>query len=404
MNKGIRAVAGSALVMFFPGALAFGLPGVLGPYWQAEFDVGRGTTGAIMFFVLASLGIFMFLVGRWQERLGPRAMMTIGGVLCGLALLVLAFGSTIYMVYLWGFLNGTASCFTYMPALTVVQRWYPSRRGLVSGLVNLVFGSAAAVMVPLFGLMLSGRLGYRGMTLAVAGAALLFGVVAAQLVSLPSALPPSAALAQALRAQPVSSLTVAEGVRTRNFWLIWLVWALQGAAGIAMVTLSVGYGLHRGFELESAVVILTAFNLTNGLSRILTGYFSDRIRRNLTMGGAFAASAAAYLVLPHVEGLAEAAVLAAVVGFGFGTLFAVSAPLAADCFGMAHFGAIFGLVFTAYGFVAGLLGPTLGGVLVDAAGGGFTLVFTYLGLLCLAAAVLIQFVRPDKRGSSRIKG
>jgi OFA family oxalate/formate antiporter-like MFS transporter len=396
--------------MFWPGALAFGFPGVLGPYWQDTFKVGRGATGAIMFFVLASLGIFMFLVGRWQQRLGPRMMMTIGAMLCGVALVILAFATDIYMVYVWGFLNGTASCFTYMPALTVVQRWYPARRGLVSGIVNLVFGSAAALMVPLFGLMLVG-LGYRAMNLVIAASALVFGVLVAQIVSLPPApATPRHATAPAgsgsspvrvpglptARTLPARSLTVAEGLRSRNFWLIWLVWAFQGAAGIAMVTLSVNFGIYKGFELESAIVILTAFNLTNGLSRILTGYFSDRIRRNLTMGVTFAAAAAAYFALPHVEGLAAAAVLAAVVGFGFGTLFAVSAPLAADCFGMDNFGAIFGLVFTAYGFIAGLLGPTLAGVLVDAAGGGYTVVFSYLGALCLVAAVLIQFVKPGR--------
>jgi OFA family oxalate/formate antiporter-like MFS transporter len=86
--------------------------------------------------------------------------------------------------------------------------------------------------------------------------------------------------------------------------------------------------------------------------------------------------------------------LAAVIGFAFGTLFAVSGPLAGDCFGMMHFGAIFGLLFTAYGFVSGPIGPWLSGYILDQSQGNYTLVFSYLGLMYLAAVVLILMVRP----------
>ncbi len=91
-------------------------------------------------------------------------------------------------------------------------------------------------------------------------------------------------------------------------------------------------------------------------------------------------------------------VLSATIGFAFGTLFVMSAPLAVDCFGIRHFGAIFGLVFTAYAFVAGPLGPWLSGHLLDLTGGDFTVVFGYLGSCYFVAAVLIWFVRPPQRG------
>ncbi len=414
-RPGPLAVAGSALALFWPGAFAFGLPGVLGPHWQETFGVGRGAVGAIIFFMLASLGVFMFLVGRWQERLGPRVMIAIGGVLAGLSVVALPFASSIHLVYVWAFVSGTSSSFIMIPALTVVQRWYPRRRGLVSGLVNLVFGSAGAIMSPLFAFGL-GALGYRNMNLIAGALAVGFGLAISRLVSLPEIAgaveghvsparnvtydEPRAGDGPLLGRTPaVPSLTVGQSLRTRNFWLIWAVWALQGAASVAMVSLSVSFGVSRGFAFESAVVILTAFNVTNGLSRILTGYFSDRIHRVRTMGATFLAAGLAYLLLPHMNALGSIAFLAAVVGFGFGTMFAVSAPLAVDCFGMAHFGAIYGLIFTAYGFVAGALGPLLGGTLADTTG-GYPLVFGYLGVLCLASAVLIQFVRPPRAPSS----
>jgi OFA family oxalate/formate antiporter-like MFS transporter len=147
-------------------------------------------------------------------------------------------------------------------------------------------------------------------------------------------------------------------------------------------------------------MILTAFNITNGASRLLTGYLSDIVGRNFTMSVTFLAAGCAYLVLPHVGSLTWAAFLAATIGFGFGTLFAVSAPLVTDCFGMKHFGAIFGLVFTAYGFAAGLIGPSLSGYILDATNGNFGVVFSYLGVFCLMSGVFIRFVLPPHASAS----
>jgi OFA family oxalate/formate antiporter-like MFS transporter len=276
----------------------------------------------------------------------------------------------------------------------VVQQWYPRRRGLASGLVNLAFGFSAAIMSPLFSRMIL-HFGVPATTLILGAAALLFGLAAVPFVNPPdpSCTPPQASAAKAPHAVAFS-LNVSQSLRTRAFWLLWFTWALAGAAGISMVTLSTAFGVARGLPVHDAVLILTAFNVTNGLSRLVSGFLSDFFGRNATMAVAFLAAGFAYLLLGHVEGLALWAVLATAVGFAFGTLFAVSAPLAGDCFGMKHFGAIFGLIFTAYGFVAGVVGPWFSGHVLDVTQGNFTLVFYYLGAFCLASAGLIWFARP----------
>ena len=159
-----------------------------------------------------------------------------------------------------------------------------------------------------------------------------------------------------------------------------------------MVTLSVAFGLSRGFSFAEAVLILTCFNLSNGLSRIIAGYLSDLAGRRILMSITFLAASAAYFSISCASGLMELCILAIIVGFAFGTLFACSAPLASDCFGLKHFGAIFGLVFTAYGFVSGIIGPSLGGYVVDLTDGKYSVVFTYLGVFSLISGVIINFV------------
>jgi OFA family oxalate/formate antiporter-like MFS transporter len=163
-----------------------------------------------------------------------------------------------------------------------------------------------------------------------------------------------------------------------------------------MVILSTAFGHSMGLGPRESVLLLMAFNITNGFGRYLSGHVSDRIGRNRTMAVVFLAAGCAYGLFSLVEGLLVWSVLAAFVGLAFGTLFAVSAPLASDCFGMKHFGAIFGLVFTAYGFVAGPFGPWLSGYILDVTGGRFDRVFGYLGVSYLVAVILIWFVRPQR--------
>jgi OFA family oxalate/formate antiporter-like MFS transporter len=418
------AVLGSCIAIFWPGALTFAFPGVMAPLWQEMFQVGRAATGLTIFFMLAAVGIFMFLVGRWQERWGLRRMMALGLALTAFASLVAASAQSIYSVYAWAALNGMASCFVYVPALTLVQWCYPMRRGLVAGTVSMVFGLAAAIMSPLFGIMLE-ALGYRNLNLAAALLTLSIGLLGAYFARAPQAWETAArarragkdarAAAAARRAETMKaaaetteepatqivvasrSFTVTESLHTKSFWMLWATWTFAGAAGVSMTILATGYGLFLGFALPSAILLLTAFNLANGTSRLASGILSDRFGRNWVMSLAFLAAGLAYLALPWTATFWACAFLAAVVGFSFGTLFSVSAPLVADCFGLDHFGAIFGLSFAAYGFVAGPLGPTLSGYVLDLFDNNYTIVFLYLGVFCLLASFLIRQVVPPRR-------
>ncbi len=387
-RQGLAALIGSAVAIFWPGALAFGLPGVLIPHWQQSLGVGRGALGSFMYVLLMALGCFMYLTGRWQLKLGARKIMALGALALGLSQVMAVYIDSLASLYVWAFVSGVGQCLVYIPALSTVQRWFPERRGLVSGLVNLVFGGAAAPMSPLFAAWLP-SLGYAGLNLAVGGVTVVVGLAAAWFCEFPPG--PAAGPAGGPK-----SLTVSQTLRLGVFWRLWGVVALVGAAGVSMVTLAAAYGQSLGLGLSQAVWILAGFNLGSGLSRLMMGWLSDVIERGLAMSLAFALAAGAYLTLPWVAQPWLAVCLAALVGGAFGTLFAVSGPLAGDCFGPKHFGEIFGLLFTAYGFVAGGMGPSLAGYLLDYSGGSFLPVFSYLGLLCLAAAFLVRGVRPPQ--------
>jgi OFA family oxalate/formate antiporter-like MFS transporter len=380
-----------ACAIFWPGSFIFGLPGTLRQHWQQAFGAGAGAVGGTVFFILLGATCCMYLCGRLQEKISPGRLASIGAVMCGGSSIWVSQVANMVEVNAWAFFLGASSAFVYLPGLTVVQRWYPERRGLVAGFFNMAFGLSAAVMSPVFSLLLS-KWGYQALTLTAGCAALIIGLAAAALIRFPEADRSPPASKSSIAELP--SRSVPEALQSREFWCLWLTWVFAGAAGASMLVLATGFGLSRGLDLSHAVVLLTAFNLTNGCGRLISGYFSDSIGRTRTMAISFAGAGIAYLIMPHLATLWVWAILAAVIGYAFGTLFAVSGPLAGDCFGMTHFGAIFGLIFTAYGFLSGPLGPWLSGYILDVTSGNYPLVFSYLGLLYLGAAGLILLVQP----------
>ena len=394
--KGILSVFSCSVTVIFPGALMLAYPGVMAIYWQKLFHVGEAPIGNVLFFMWLPVGLFMFLVGQLLRRYGTRIINTIGSLICGLNILIMANPSDMVSVYLWAALHGLGTCSVYNTALTAAQQWFPHRKGLISGLVNTAFGLSAALMVPLLG-YLARSMDYVSMHVVLSVAIMVVGLAAGQFV-----MPPKGEAFSTIKGQEQldqnkpqpPEFTVIEALKTRSFWLIWITWALQGAAGMSMLTLTTAYGLYRGFSLESAALILMAFNMTNGGSRIVTGILSDVLGSARVMAVSFFAAGVAYLFMPHVHSLLGTVTLAAIMGFAFGTLIAVTAPMVVDCFGLSHFGAIFGIVWSAFGFVSGLIGPSLCGYLLDVSGGKFTVVFSYLGLCSLISAIIIRFVRP----------
>jgi len=396
---GLPVLAASCLAIFWPGAFIFGFPGVMARHWQQVLQADRAAIGGTLFFVLAAAGIAMFMTGRLMRKFGAARLTAFSGLLCGSSVVLVAFATDIRNVYTWAFLVGASSAFIYLPALTVVQAWFPHRRGLVSGLVNMVFALSAAVMAPLFSAGLE-MFGYRGITIVTGLAALGAGLLAAPFMRLPGdgqGKPPVNARTSSL---PAVSLTAGQAIRTRNFWFLWFVWVLAGGAGIVMVTLSAHFGLSRGLPLAKAVLLLTAFNLTNGLGRLVSGYLSDFIGRSRTICLAFVLAGTAYLLMPHLQCVAAWSCLAALIGFGFGTQFAVAAPLISECFGLRYFADIFGLLFTGYGFLAGVAGPYFTGLLLDLYPGNFQLVFSCLACFFFISAVLILNTRPHPPNSA----
>ena len=336
------AVIACALAIFNSGALFFGYPGVLTVYCQQELGASSGQTGWIMTFACLGVGLLMFLSGSIHAKIGTRKCFLIGSVILLADMFLATFADSMWLMYLWAFLVGAGNGFIYGPGVTTVQNWMPKRRGLASGILNLAFGTAAAIMSPIYtGLI--GSIGFKNTNYVVMGMIVVLTGIALTFSELPqfSKLPDS--LMQQLErekaeAMPVNkggsearSYTPREAVRTKGFWMLWLCWAFMGAAGIAMVSLSGPYAISIGL---ASATVLTAFNLTNGIGRIVAGTLSDLMGRNATCCIAFAVGGVGYVLLPFLRSLVAVGIGAARVGLALRTPFSASAPRVSDLFGL----------------------------------------------------------------------
>ena len=406
-RKGWLAVIACALATFNSGALFFGYPGLMTPYWRELLQVDAAATGLIMTFACLGVGCLTLVSGSVHPKIGTRRSFLIGTVILFACMMVANQIDNIVFVYIWAFLNGAGTGFIYGPSLTTVQHWFPQRRGLATGIVNLFFGTSAAVMSPVYAL-LQNRLGYKTMNYVVLAMIVIINLLALLFAELPDRAKLTEEetkgrqeILDKMRQQADSKgptlaskdYTVKEALKTRGFWAVWLAWVFVGAAGISMV--SQGGNFATSIALPS-VVVITAFNLTNGIGRIVAGSLSDFIGRNATGCVAFVMGAVGYVLLPFCHNPVLVAVLAAFVGFAFGTLFAISAPLVSDLFGLKHYSTIFSLVFVAYGFISAIVGPALVGLLLELTGENYTIVFPLLAVFCLLGALCIMLARHSK--------
>lgn len=270
---------------------------------------------------------------------------------------------------------------------------------MASGVVNLIFGISAAIMVPVFRVWLD-SIGYTWTIIIGAIGIGVVGLIAAQFTEFPKQ-PAVVASSSAAPAPPViTGMTMKETVKTLTFWMVWLCWALAGGAGIGMVMHSTSIALFLGIAGTSVALCLTFFNLANGLSRIISGFLSDRFGRKAVLCVGFILGAIGNFLIPVLGGnLAALLIFNLFAGFSFGTLFAVSGPLAMDYFGVKHFGAIFGIMFTAYGFIGSWDGPWIGGFLADVTGSYSTTCILF-GIFCLISAILVLLLKKPLQPTS----
>ncbi|OUM57677.1 hypothetical protein PIROE2DRAFT_64865 [Piromyces sp. E2] len=387
--KKLCTILGCGLLVFWAGVNCFGYPGVMSVYWKDEFHVGDGETGLVVTFIIVALAFSMFVGGHIHLKWGLTCCIISGLVIVCIGYLFLFIAKSIYYVYAYSFICSFGFSFFFSSSLTAAQQAFPSKRGLMSGVVNLIFGVAAAIMTPVLNALLNGP-GYTFTNTLTIIFVLLCTFIAYALLWFSG----STKSENMTTANSPDDLSIKETLTTREFWTIWLQWTFIGSAGMSIVSLAKSYSISIG---ETGVIVLTAFNLANGVCRIFVGLLSDIIGIKLTGVIAYSLMLIGYICLPHIHRVSLVCLGVVGVGIGIGTLFTISPPLISKIFGLSNFGAIYGLIFTGYGTIGAFIGPALSGFILQKTNNNYLVVFTYLATMDFIGILLILTVQEKKK-------
>ncbi|MFW9789017.1 MAG: OFA family MFS transporter [Candidatus Thorarchaeota archaeon] len=363
---------------------------------------------------LASFALFMIFAGRWQDRVGPRKVSTAGGVLLGLGVAlsglvdILGISSsmvegTVYLVVTYGIIGGAGIGFAYVCPIAALVKWFPDKRGLMTGVAVAGFGGGALIfnfveqyLIGFFG-------GVIGIPLIILGVVyFLFVIIGSQML----VNPPTGWLPEGYTPPPTTAdgagtgMMPGEMIRTGSFWMLWLMFVFAATAGL----MTLGNVVSAAGEIDSLVVTLelgaliaSIMSVFNAAGRIVWGRVSDKIGRISTFVVMFlilAIAMFAFAFVPTGTSWTLVTVIASVVGFCFGGNFALFPSATADYFGSANVGKNYGVVFTAYG-IAGILGALVAGTFGAIA--GYSLAFLITGVLAIIAILLTLGLRSIRR-------
>ncbi len=352
-----------------------------------------------------TLGLAAFAGGLWMRAKGPRVVGMTGGLLFGLGVYLASFsGHGLWVLYLtYGILGGAGIGLSYIVPIATLVKWFPDRRGFITGVAVAGFGAGALVTAPIATRLIQ-SIGVL-QTFAWLGAASLVLVMGAAFFMEE---PPAGWQPEGWNPAPgdltavASGYTLREALASWQFYALWGVLFLNVSAGISIISQASPMAQEiTGVNPALAATMVGIISIANGAGRFLWAWLSDTFGRRWVFLAMFVLQAGVFSLLPgiHSFGLftAFAFVILLCYGGGFGTMPA----FCADYFGSREVGSIYGLMLTAWG-CGSALGPMLIAHVRQSTGKYGQALFAVAAIMA-ASAVLPFFLKPPSRlGSARL--
>lgn len=373
-------------------ALIFGAMYAFGAFFEAiqqTFHAGRFSVSA----VFSGTAFVYYLLGLVSGALADRfSVRWIVGA--GIALLALGFAlgsqatSLTMLLLLFCAFVGLGVGLVYIPAITVVQRWFVRQRSRASGLALAGTGLGTLVGPVLAGALLQ-HLDWRGTLQCFALGIAVLGLGAAWLlVGQPAdvGLRPDGDAVPRTPAHAATSLgmTRAQALGSARFWWFFAsIFLASIGLFVALVHIS-PQARALGIAPARSPVLIGLIGVGNVLGRLVLGSLGDRLgprRLLLWLTVALALASGLWLQAGAFWSLAAFALL---FGAANGGCIALYPAVAADWFGTRHLGAILGALYVSVGLAA-LLGASAAGWLFDQTQ-SYALPILASGLAALAAA------------------
>jgi MFS family permease len=437
MNRWL-VVVGAILIQLALGAIYAW--SVFTPKLTTSSGVYQFTAGEAAWIFSAGLFFFalvMVWAGKKLATIGPQKLAMAGGLTLGLGyILAGAFGdSFIKQLIFIGIIGGSGIGLAYVVPIAVGVKWFPDRKGMLTGLAVAGFGFGATIWVKWAGSWGGGLLNNLelfGLD-TVRSVFVLYGIIFAVMVFLGSLVmkdPPRGWLPQGYTPPEANSVKASgqvnfetnEMLKTPQYYMLFTTFVFSALAGLMVIYCIKLFGIDAltyaklgslnpsSPEFQNTVqwasvtagTAMAVYAILNGLGRIIWGIISDKLGRKLSIFLMCLLQGIIMLLLYKLGANKTSFIIAAsIIGFNFGGNFALFPAATADFFGNKTVGKNYGFVFFAYG-IAGIAGPQIAGLFKDAAQGAETPAawltpFIIAGVACILGAIIILFIKSPKK-------
>jgi OFA family oxalate/formate antiporter-like MFS transporter len=347
------------------------------------------------------LGVSAFFGGLWLNKKGPRVVALTGGFLYGLGVFLASFSADrLWWLYLsYGLIGGIGLGFAYIVPVAVLVKWFPDRRGLITGVAVGGFGAGALVTAPAATSLMQ-RVGVL-QTFAWLGVAYL---VVSMATGYFMQNPPEGWKPVGWTPSPTQSAqraakdyTLGGALKTWQWWALWVLLFLNTSAGISLISQE----SPMFQEIAKASVIVAAgmvgiASIGNAVGRILWAWISDVLTRRWTFAVMFLLQVGLFWMLPGVASVAVLTVVSFIILMCYGGGFGTMPAFAADYFGSKNVGPIYGLMLTAWGS-ASAFGPLLIAHLRQSSGSYVSGLHVIAGIMAVSVLLPILVSPPKAR-------
>jgi MFS transporter, OFA family, oxalate/formate antiporter len=344
--------------------------------------------------------------GLWLNRKGPRIVALTGGTVYGLGVFLTSFSHNLTWLYFsYGLIGGIGLGLGYIVPVTVLVKWFPDLRGLITGIAVGGFGAGAVITAPVATRLIQSVGVLR--TFAYLGIAYLIVTVVAALFMLnppdgwkPKGWVPAAShISQRLG----RDFTLGEALKTWQWWALWLVLFLNTCAGMSIISQEAPlFQEETGVTAAVAASMVGLASIGNAVGRVFWAWVSDLVTRRATFFVMFAGQFLLFWFLPNIATAWFLTIVTFVVLMCYGGGFGTMPAFVTDLFGPKHVGPIYGLMLTAWGF-ASAFGPLLIAHMREAAGSYRGALHVIAGVMAISTLLplLVRPPQPRQKGTTK---
>jgi OFA family oxalate/formate antiporter-like MFS transporter len=352
-----------------------------------------------------ALGFASFFGGLWLKRVGPRVVAMTGGLLYGGGVFLASFSDQgLWWLYLtYGVIGGIGLGFSYIVPISVIVKWFPDRRGLMTGIAVGGFGAGALITAPIATRLIQSvgvlqTFAYLGIAYAIAAVAAGYFMQNPPDGWLPEGWKP---VQKQTTQKSGSDFTLGGALKTWQWWALWLLLFLNTSAGISIISQEAPMfqELAKISPLVAAGMV-GIVSIGNALGRVFWAWMSDLLGRRATFAVMFIIQIGLFWALPHFHSVTAITILVFFILMCYGGGFGTMPAFAADYFGPTNVGSIYGLILTAWGF-ASAFGPLLIANLRQSSG-AYTSGLHVISIIMAISIILPLLVKPPERSPTSV--